>query len=59
MKQTYKRNENNSPYQNISAAEELLKWHDLLEKGIITPEEFEKKEKRINISLIIFHYNIL
>ncbi|URN49503.1 SHOCT domain-containing protein [Methanobrevibacter sp. TLL-48-HuF1] len=32
---------------HISAAEELLKWYDLLEKGIITPEEFEKKKREL------------
>ena len=30
-----------------SAADELLKWHDLYEKGVISEEEFEAKKKEL------------
>lgn len=35
--------ESNQP----SAADELLKWHDLYEKGVISEEEFEQKKKEL------------
>ena len=31
----------------IEKYDELLKWHDLKEKGVITEEEFEAKKKQI------------
>ncbi len=49
---TYKTN--SAPQQNIvnnpqvtSDTDELLKWHELKEKGVITEEEFEAKKKEI------------
>lgn len=49
---TYKTN--STPQQNIinnaqvtSDTDELLKWHELKEKGVITEEEFEAKKKEI------------
>ena len=34
-------------YKKPPNPDELLKWHDLKEKGIITEEEFEEHKKRI------------
>lgn len=49
---TYKTN--TAPQQNIvnnsqvtSDTDELLKWHELKEKGVITEEEFEAKKKQL------------
>jgi hypothetical protein len=42
---TIDREKNNS--NPCSVADELLKWNDLLEKGLITEEEFEKQKKKI------------
>lgn len=32
---------------NVSDADELERWHSLMEKGVITPEEFEVKKKEL------------
>lgn len=42
-------NNNNSTTSNsnVSETDELLKWHELKEKGVITEEEFEAKKKMI------------
>lgn len=49
--QTYKTNfSSNNPVNvtsTVSDTEELLKWHELKEKGVITEEEFEAKKKQI------------
>lgn len=37
----------NSPVSQDSEAEQLAKFHDLKEKGIITEEEFELKKRKI------------
>lgn len=45
-----KGNENinqNNVVSTVSDTDELLKWHDLKEKGVITEEEFEAKKKQI------------
>jgi len=45
-----KGNENinqNNVASTVSDTDELLKWHDLKEKGVITEEEFEAKKKQI------------
>ncbi len=39
--------ENTSKENNVSNADELLKWHDLYEKGVISQEEFEAKKKEL------------
>ena len=36
-----------TPTQAISSADEILKFKDLLEKGIITQKEFDKKKKEL------------
>ena len=38
----------NTPEKNpTSNADELLKWHELYEKGVISQEEFEAKKKEL------------
>lgn len=38
----------NTPEENTTSdADELLKWHDLYEKGVISQEEFEAKKKEL------------
>lgn len=37
----------NSDQQNISAADEIMKFKNLLDQGIITPEEFTAKKKEL------------
>lgn len=39
--------ENNPDENTASDAEELLKWHELYEKGVISEEEFEAKKKEL------------
>ena len=39
--------ENTSEENNASNADELLKWHELYEKGVISQEEFEAKKKEL------------
>ena len=39
--------DNNKEINSYSVADEILKFHDLKEKGIITSEEFEKKKKQL------------
>lgn len=39
--------ENNPKENKTSNADELLKWHDLYEKGVISQEEFEAKKKEL------------
>lgn len=36
-----------TPSQQVSSADEIMKYKDLLDKGIITQEEFELKKKQI------------
>lgn len=38
---------NNQDSKKINVADELEKLHNLKEKGVITPEEFETKKKRL------------
>ncbi|MBE6486153.1 MAG: SHOCT domain-containing protein [Methanosphaera stadtmanae] len=50
--QTFKTNmiNNSNPVHvtsTVSDTDELLKWHELKEKGVITEEEFEAKKKQI------------
>ena len=53
--QTFKTDFNNNNANNnqihvsspVSDTDELLKWHELKEKGVITEEEFEAKKKQI------------
>ena len=35
------------PQNTTSDADELMKWHQVMEQGIITQEEFEHKKKEI------------
>lgn len=41
------KNNHTTNTSNVSDTEELLKWHELKEKGVITEEEFEAKKKMI------------
>lgn len=42
-----KNNEANTQASKDNAADELIKWHELKERGVITDEEFEAKKKQL------------
>jgi len=43
----YQKNIKKDEKSSYSKADELIKWHELKEKGVITPEEFEEKKNKL------------